>query len=290
MIMGCLALPMAGFAQTPTSNAAANAINDVNNLLPNDGELSGPSARAPNGGTSGAIDDDDVFYDAESLVPTTEMSRKTPRNMDPRTEPGSRMMIVTSTRGASTTQANMVSANRALKLGRYDAALTMFETLLKRRKNDVYALMGRAVALQNLGRYDEAIMAYDDVLDVRPDYKDARVNKMGLVAEKYPSVALRQLMDMHESKPNDVGVLAQLALTHAQLGQVQQALTYLGVAASKEPKNASHVYNMAIVADRAGMKKEAIEFYEEALEIDTIYASGRSLPRETVFTRLAQLR
>jgi Tfp pilus assembly protein PilF len=57
-----------------------------------------------------------------------------------------------------------------------------------------------------------------------------------------------------------------------------------------EPQNAGHVFNMAVIADRAGDKKQAITYYEEALEIDTLYGSGRSIPRDAVFERLAELR
>ena len=47
---------------------------------------------------------------------------------------------------------------------------------------------------------------------------------------------------------------------------------------------------MAVIADKAGDKKQAISYYEKALEIDTINGGGRSIPREVVYERLAQLR
>ena len=295
LAIGVLSLPYGAYAQN--ADDTVGTMNQVNSLLPSDEELNAPqmggapAAVTPSPGQAlNNTSDQDVFYDADALVPSSEMARRTPRNVDPNVEPASKWLIVTKNHAASSKQASLVSANRALKLGRDGAALEMFEVLLKKNSRDVNALMGRAVALQNLECYDEAIMAYDAVLDVRPDYKDARINKMGLIAQRYPAVALRQLTEMYQNNPDDVGVIAQLALTHAQLGDAQQALNYLGVVASKEPTNALHLYNMAIVADRAGMKKEAIEFYENALEVDTIYSGGRSLPRDTVFTRLAQLR
>ncbi len=47
---------------------------------------------------------------------------------------------------------------------------------------------------------------------------------------------------------------------------------------------------MAVVADTAGSKKEAIQFYEQALEIDTLYGKGDAIPRSQIFERLAGLR
>lgn len=273
-------------------DARAQDATNVQNLLPDQGELSAPSAPVVNEAAAldGDIQPDDVFYDADALVPQTEMSRRVPRKIDPITQPASKLIIVKTDHRAGSRQASLVSANRALKLGRYDAALKMFDAMYAKRKKDTNVLMGRAVALQNLGRYNEAIMAYDMVLDIRPDHKDARVNKLGILSQKYPSVALRQLLDMHNDDSDSVGVMAQLALTYAKLGNFSQALAYMGAVASKEPKNPLHVYNMAIIADQAGMREKAIALYEEALELDSIYQGGRMLPRDDVFMRLASLR
>lgn len=95
---------------------------------------------------------------------------------------------------------------------------------------------------------------------------------------------------MHDEYPGDVGMVAQIAVMQAKLARFDEAIRYLGIAASMQPKNASHLFNMAVIADRAGSKKEAIQYYEEALEIDTLYGAGRSIPREAVFERLALLR
>ena len=47
---------------------------------------------------------------------------------------------------------------------------------------------------------------------------------------------------------------------------------------------------MAVIADRAGRTDEAIKYYEKALEVDTIHAGGRTIPRESVYERLARIR
>ena len=82
----------------------------------------------------------------------------------------------------------------------------------------------------------------------------------------------------------------KLAVIEAKLGRYDDAIRYLGVAASLEPRNANHLYNMAVIADRAADREQAIKFYEEALEVDTLYGAGKSIPRENVFQRLAELR
>ena len=90
--------------------------------------------------------------------------------------------------------------------------------------------------------------------------------------------------------PNNVAILSQLAVIEGNVGRYDQALRYLGVASGLQPKNAGHLYNMAVISDRAGNQKLAVEYYEQALEIDAVHGSSRSVPREAIFARLSQIR
>ncbi len=234
--------------------------------------------------------EENLFFDAESLVPQSEMAAQNPKKLNPRLQPASRLMIVNKTAGAGARQAKIVSAERALSLGRYNAALSFYNEVYEKNPRDPNALLGRAIAYQKLGQEEAAISAYEELLDARPDNVEAQINMIGLVGKRYPAVAMRQLMDLRQQHPDSVGVVAQLAVLSSEIGQYQEALDYLGMAASLEPHNASHLFNMAVTADRAGDKKNAVDYYEQALEIDTIYGGGRSIPREAVFERLATLR
>jgi tetratricopeptide (TPR) repeat protein len=64
----------------------------------------------------------------------------------------------------------------------------------------------------------------------------------------------------------------------------------LGIAASIEPNNAQHLFNMAIVAEKLGKRDVAIKNYEDALEIDLVYGRSRSVPRNIIYDRLTKLR
>ena len=234
---------------------------------------------------------EDVFFDAESLVPQSEIARKgAPSKVDPFLSPGSRLVVARQKHDSSSKEAQLVAADRAMKLGRYESALHIYDGLYASNKRDPNTLMGRAVALQRLGRDDEAISAYEELLDARPANVEAQVNMQGLLSRRYPAVARRNLLDLMQDNPGNVGIAAQLAVVEAQMGRYNDAIRYLGIAASIEPHNAGHVYNMAVIADRAGDKKQAVRYYEEALEVDTLYGSGRTIPRESVFARLAELR
>ena len=234
--------------------------------------------------------DENLFYDAESLAPKGEFVRKGGTiKANPRTQPASKFVVVRSNHSANSTKAKLVAASRAMTLGRYDSAFQIYDTIYKLNKRDPQVLMGRAISLQKLGRIDEAILAYNEFLDRRPDDVNAHINMLGLLAEKYPAVALRRLLDLNDKHESNIGVMAQIAITYAKLDQYENAFKYLGTAAAMEPNNPGHLYNIAIVADKAGDQQSAIDYYERALEVDALHGSG-GVPRETIYERLAQLR
>ncbi|GJL84513.1 MAG: hypothetical protein DHS20C02_02880 [Micavibrio sp.] len=306
------------FISAVTHIASAQEDPGVMNLLPDgereggsmaeevEGGISAPSASAlssPQAGStpeSGAVEipsieapddvDDNVFFDAEALVPTGEMGTGAPRKVNPRLQPASKLILVTKNAGSNSRKAQLVSASRAMKLGRYEAALDMYDRLYAKNKRDPRILMGRAVSLQHLGRFDAAIGTYEELSEVDPHNVEAKINMLGLLGTKYPSVALRRLLDLRDEHANNPGIAAQIAVTQAKLGNFEEAIHYLGIAASMEPDNAGHVYNMAVIADRAGSKKQAVKYYEQALEIDSIYGRGETIPRESVYERLANIR
>jgi Flp pilus assembly protein TadD len=187
--------------------------------------------------------------------------------------------------------AQIISANRAVKLGRYDAAKEMYDDLYKLNPRDGQILSGRALLLQKMGFADQAISAYEELLDIYPDNTDAIVNLAGLIRKQYPAVALNKLLDLHMKVPNNTAVTAQLGVAYADSGNYVDALRYLGDAASMDPKNALHFYNMAVISEKAGKTSQAVSYYEKALELDAIYGDGKNnIPREKIYDRLAQIR
>jgi len=235
--------------------------------------------------------DEDLFFDAEALVPMSDLARQgAPSKVDPVMNPGSRLIVTHKKFNAGSKEARLVAAERATKLGRYESALEIYEGLYSSNRRDPNILLGRASSLQRAGRVEEAINAYEELLKIRPRNVEARTNLQGLLGKRYPAVALRNLKELHEDNPGNAAIIAQLAVVEAQMGRYPEAIRYLGMAASMEPNNANHLFNMAVIADRAGDKKQAVRYYEEALEVDTLYGAGKSIPRETVFERLAQLR
>jgi len=236
----------------------------------------------------------DTYYDGGtgSTLPPVGGQNATAglRAVDPVLEPASQYVVVNKDRGASDYESMVVAAKRALKLKRYDSALEMYEQLYAKNKRDPRVLMGLAVAQQNSGLEDAALQTYDSLLALDKGNADAMLNMLGLLKKQYPAVALRRLTELQQEYPRNSMVAAQLGVTYADQGDYEQAFRYLGIASSIEPDNAQHLFNIAITADRVGKRKEAIKYYEKALEADAVYGSGRTIPRETIYDRLSVLR
>lgn len=231
------------------------------------------------------------YYDSDSIVPSSDLGGiGGPREVDPRYEPGSSFVVVRKSAGPESPQARMVAAQRALKLGRYSSALELYEQLYKKNPKNRQILMGLAVAQQHSGFRESAIATYEELLTIDPNNTDATVNMLGLLKGQYPSVTYRKLRELWENNSQNPGIAAQLGLTSASVGNIEDAIRYLGIAASLEPNNPSHYYNMAVVTDQAGAYKDAVDLYEKALELDATYGSSRAIPRSQIYDRLSHLR
>ena len=288
----CLVLALSPFSHI--AHAQGDWVSDTGAMdTMDEGSIGGADDSSPTISAPSAIEPpsgDDDFFDADDLVPQGEMASSGPVKVNPRTQPASKLIIVKKNYEPDTQTAQLISAERAMKLGRYDSALEIYDVLYDLNKKDSRVLMGRAVVLQKLGRFDEAMGVYEQLEALEPENMDIKVNMLGLLATRYPSVALRRLLDLQQKSKSHVGLAAQIAVCYAKLGDTKSALRYLGTAASMDPKNANHLFNMAVIADRAGDKTMAIKYYEKALEVDTIHGGGRSIPRESAYERLAQIR
>ncbi|PZQ43709.1 MAG: hypothetical protein DI551_11625 [Micavibrio aeruginosavorus] len=235
-----------------------------------------------------------TYYDANAIVPDKDLAAAGavgPRKIDPALEPGQKYVIVEKNAGATSYEAQYVAATRALKLGRYAAAMEMFEKLYKKNHKDPRILMGLAVAQQGAGFRESAANTYEDLLKIEPRNSDAVVNLMGIMKDQYPSVTLKKLMELRSKYPTNPGIPAQIGLINAEMKNYDDAIRYLEIASSMDPRNASHVYNMAIVTDHEGNASKAIKLYEQALQMDASYGDSASeLPRAQIYDRLVVLR
>ncbi len=257
--------------------------------------------------TTAAMDTAKADEYLESLEPTQDIARAmTPRLNIPADQMDRNLGVTVTHSGAKTAdpmtgvsatnaspnpEGKISAASRALELGRYQAALEMFDDLYKTNKRDERILMGRAVALQKLDRNDEAIKVYDELLTLNPASPEVMTNMLGLVRKQYPSAALQRLVELRQRYPNNAVVAAQTGLANAGVGNFDEGLRYLGIAAGLEPENPKHPFNMAVIAERMGKADLAVTYYERALKADALVSDPRDkVNRDLVYDRLSRLR
>lgn len=201
------------------------------------------------------------------------------------------IIVVNNAKVTSKNQDSRVeSAHRAYRLGRYQAAIDMYDELYRVNPRDERILMGRALTLQKLSRTSEAIKAYEEILVLNPDNQDAVVNIVGLIRKEYPAVALEKLLSLRDRAPDSPAILAQLGVAYADAGNLEDASTYLKQAVRAEPNKPQHYFNLGVIAERMKDRKAAISYYEKALEVDAVYGNGRGINRDVIYDRLTRLR
>lgn len=71
----------------------------------------------------------------------------------------------------------LTKGNALIFLGRKDEAIVAYEKALDIKPDYAEACYNKGVALGDLGRMDEAIVAFEKSLEIKPDYADAWNNK-----------------------------------------------------------------------------------------------------------------
>lgn len=162
-------------------------------------------------------------------------------------------------------RSNVSSGYEALIRGSYDTALGFYDAALAEEPNSVLALLGRGTALQKLGRGQEAQAAYDSVLKLDPENREALTNITSIVGERSPQEALARLLELERQYATFSPIKAQIGLSYAKVGSMPQALDYFRRAVTLSPETVMYHYNMALVLDHMGRRDQAIASYERVL-------------------------
>ncbi len=231
-----------------------------------------------------------TYYDAGKVEPESEFSDGLLRKADPKSDPGRKVVIVKEEAGPTDQKSLTALAIQAMRENRYEAALAYYNRLSQRNPNDKVISLGKAIALQKLGRSDAARQAYEHVLQIDPENVTAKINLAGILSLDNPSVSLQRTLELYNQNPEKSEIAAQLGIAYAELGRYEDAARYLNIARSIDPTNASYYFNMAIVAERVKDHEKAVQYYEKALELDAIYGGGTAIYRDTIYDRLAKIR
>jgi tetratricopeptide (TPR) repeat protein len=136
------------------------------------------------------------------------------------------------------------------------------------------------IAYFNTGYYDTRIPELKERIRVRPDDRDARweLGRTFALLGQQPEAA-EQFRALLQYCPNDVGALLQLALAEKQVGDIEQAQSYIERALALDPGSSLLHVTLGEVLYHRGLSPEALSALESAVELnpenhDALYLMG----------------
>jgi len=141
---------------------------------------------------------------------------------------------------------------------------------------DLAAVCRRADHLMTTGGYEQAIVAYRQVLDVRPDHAVA-ANNMGNAYQKLGrfTEAVSCYRWARDARPDNAEIRTNLGRALDASGDPRQALEELGVALQLAPSSAEIHYHIATLLEHQLFLAEARSYYEAALRLKPDYPAAR---------------
>jgi protein O-mannosyl-transferase len=156
-----------------------------------------------------------------------------------------------------------------LQQGRVDEAMVHFQQALQIRPGYAEARFNLGNALLQQGRVDEAMVYFQQALQIKPGYADAHFNLgVALVRKGNVDDAMAHFQQALEIEPDDAE--ARLALGNAllQQGRVDEAMGYFRTAQQIEPDDAEAHLALGNALLQQGRMDEAIVHFQTALQIE----------------------
>lgn len=158
----------------------------------------------------------------------------------------------------------------AQQRGDYQSAIREYHNLLALRPDNVEAKVNLGAALAHVGQFDEAIAMYESALQ-SVSYKDPVRLNLGLAYYKKGDLvnARQQFQTLHQAEPNNVQVAILLADTDVKLGTPEGAVSVLQPLQDSNSRNPDFEYVLGIGMIKAGHRREGVPHVEAAAQLGT---------------------
>lgn len=159
-------------------------------------------------------------------------------------------------------------AIQAQQHGNYQLAITDYRELLKLRPDNVEAKVNLGAALAHVGQFDQAIAMYRSALPSLTDKKIVLLN-LGLAYYKKGDLAnaREQFTALHQSAPNNVQAAILLADTEIKLGDAASAASMLEPLEQANSGNSDFEYVLGLAWIKSGHGRGGIPRMEKAAEL-----------------------
>ncbi len=164
-------------------------------------------------------------------------------------------------------------------LGRFEEAVAQYRVALQKNPAELPAeahhCLGRA--LQKLGKLDEAIAEEREAVRIGPATSEM-LNDLGIALgqSSRPSEALEQFEAALRLNPDDPLARTNAGSALLQLGRAEEALAQHQAAVRLVPSKADFHYNLGVTLEVMGRLREAAGEFQEALRLDPAIDPARS--------------
>lgn len=160
----------------------------------------------------------------------------------------------------------LLRGHALLGLGRFPEAVAAFQEAAKAAPRDADMRYGLALALQQSRRLDEALAAYDAALKLRADFPLAALNRAVLLLQSgRPSEALAACDRLLAGHPMLAEAHYNRGLILQSLGRKAEALAALDAALRSNPGFLAAIFNRGVVLQRLDRLDEALAAFDDIL-------------------------
>ncbi|MEY2908269.1 MAG: hypothetical protein RLZZ602_792, partial [Pseudomonadota bacterium] len=160
-------------------------------------------------------------------------------------------------------------ANLYRQAGDLAQALSRYDEALKIVPDNVAASVNRARTLMDLGRFEEAEIAFRAVTQSAPHHVNGRIG-LAQVLQKmgYQEQAIEIFQDVLNDNPENAAALNGLGISLKVLGYADDAVEVLQQGARHAPDSPEIYSNLASALVQSDRPDEAVACYQQALSLD----------------------
>ncbi|MED4601242.1 tetratricopeptide repeat protein [Paenibacillus validus] len=169
-------------------------------------------------------------------------------------------------------------ADSLFKMGKYQAAIELYEILIKRESRDSESHLMKGRALAELGQTNEALIHYDQSIELEPNWSSYYYKAQLLLKMKSYDAAIAVLDKCLESDPSDRLILEKKAFAYRELKDIERAISVYERALffEAEPYEAMHIVREIKRTYWVGGSHEAnqgnwdqaITLFDKCIEVD----------------------
>jgi tetratricopeptide (TPR) repeat protein len=181
--------------------------------------------------------------------------------------------------GERNAQILVLISNSHLLAGQFEASIEAGRDALKLNAADPYALGIIGAALVRMGKADEAIAHYKDMLARFPNDDEITRRAHSGLSTLYEErgqtdKGIAELETLLEKYPDDPGVNNDLGYLYADHGMhLEKAEAMVRKAVEAEPENTAYLDSLGWVLFKRGKPKEAVEYLEKAVQDPNVDAT-----------------